>query len=292
MNKRFIIALVSLFALMGLTACGVSTQEDTIKVQVGAGPFEDPKFKDCIDPATKRNSPTNNDYFDYPVSERDYDATGQDGSDASPFTVVSKDNVPMNVPLTIRFNMVTDCETLQEFHKAHGSRYNAYLNEDGTSSSGWLTMLRKLMGDPVDSALDEIAKKYNWLDLYNKAEVQNELQETLTENISEIVETQAKGEYFENYVILVKKPTPSDESLLATITTAQKDLAAAEAKIRQAEADKATAEAQVAVAQAEARKQQAIISGYGGYENYALAQAIAAGLNPFQPTYLVPGTKQ
>jgi len=292
-NSKFkrIAATVLILPLMFVTACGVSAEESVKKVHVGAGPFEDPKFKDCIDPGTKSNAPTNDNYFAYPVSDRDYDATGQEGSDSAAFTVVSKDNVPMSVPVTIRFNMIADCDTLKDFHKAHGSRYSAYLADDGTSTKGWLTMLRKLMADPADSQLDEIAKKYNWLDLYNNAEVQNELQQTLADNISDIVSTQAKGEYFDNYIVLVKKPSPTDDALLSTITTAQKDLAAATAKIRQAEADEATAKAQIEVSKAEAAKQKAIIDGYGGYENYAKSQAIEKGLNPFQPTYIVPGTK-
>ena len=184
--KRLIVALM-MAPILFLTACGVSTPPDSTKVQVGGGMFEDAKFKGCIPPSTKKNSPTNDDYYAYPANERDLDATGQDGSDFKAITVLSKDNAEMSIPITFRFNMVGDCETLQDFHRAYGSRYAAYLNDDGTSSEGWMLMLRKLVYDPADATLDEIAKKYTWREMLNNAEAQNEIQASIVENIDEIL---------------------------------------------------------------------------------------------------------
>ncbi len=289
--RKIAMAIGSIAVIGSMTACGVTTQESTVKIQVGAGPFDDPKVKKCIDSGVKDNSPTNDDYYDYPASERDLDATGQEGADQQPITVVSKDNAEMAIPITLRFNMITDCETLGKFFKAYGQRYNAYLDEDGTATSGWNTMLRKLMYDPMDTTLDEIAKKYNWRDLYNNAAAQNELVTTLKESIGEIVNENAKGEYFENYVVLMKKPVPTNPELVSAIASEQAAVASAASAEAEAKAKEAQARAEAATARAEALKQQAIITGYGSFENYALAQAIEAGLNPFQPTYLVPGTK-
>lgn len=288
MRKFLVIAFVAL--AMMLTGCGVSTQPSVTKVQVGAGPFEDPKFKGCIKPSEKRNTPTNDDYFAYPVSERDLDATGQKGSDFPAVSVLSKDNAEMNIPVTLRFNMVSDCDTLEQFHRAYGERYAAYLNDDGTSSDGWMMVLRKLMFDPMDTTLDEIAKKYTWREMLNNAEVQNELQAALKENIDDIVTDNAKGEYFENFTVLMKKPTPTNEDLKAAVAAEQSAVATAQAAESEARAKKLQAEAEVAVARAEAEKKRAEIAGFGGFENYARFEAIVNGLNPFQPTYLVSGT--
>lgn len=278
-------------ALMMLTACGVSTPPDSTKVQVGAGPFEDAKFKGCIPPSTKKNSPTNDDYYAYPASERDLDATGQDGSDFRAITVLSKDNAEMSIPITFRFNMVGDCKTLQQFHKAYGSRYSAYLDDDGKSTDGWMTMLRKLMYDPADATLDEIAKKYTWREMLNNANAQNEIQAAIVDNIDEIVTANAKGAYFENFVVLMKKPYPTDEALRKAVAAEQQAVATAQSAEAEARAKKTQAEAEVAVAEAEAKKKRAEIAGFGGYGNYSKSQAIEKGLNPFQPTYIVGGTK-
>jgi len=277
--------------LMALTACGVSTPPDATKVQVGAGPFEDAKFKGCVPPSTKKNSPTNDQYFAYPVSERDFDATGQDGSDSQPITVLSKDNAEMSIPITFRFNMVSDCDTLQKFHKAYGNRYAAYLNDEGKSTEGWMTMLRKLVRDPADATLDEIAKKYTWRQMLNDPNAQNEIQAAIVDNIQKIVSDNAKGEYFENFVVLMKKPYPTDEGLRSAVSAEQQAVATAQSAEAEAKAKKTQAEAEVAVAEAEAKKKRAEIDGYGGYGNYSKSQAIEKGLNPFQPTYIVGGTK-
>lgn len=288
--KRILIALFAV-PLMFLTACGVTTGPTETKVRVGAGALEDPVFKDCIPPSIKDNTPTNDDYFPYPTSERDLDATGQEGSDADAITVVSDDNAEMAIPVTLRFNMVTDCDTLKDFHKKYGSRYSAYLDKDGNGTSGWNLMLRKLMYDPVDTTLDEIAKNYTWRELYNDPAAQNELQNTLKDQIEDIVDTNARGHYFENYTVLVKKPYPTNSELADAIAREQAAVGRAQSAEAEAKAKKMQAEAEVAVAKAEAEKKQAEIRGYGGFENYNKAQAVENGLNPYQPTYKVGDTR-
>lgn len=288
--KRIAVA-VAVVPLMALTACGVSTQESVTKLQVGAGMIDDPKVKGCVKPGTKDNSPTNDDYYPYPTSERDLDATGQKGSDFDPITAVSKDNAEMAIPIIIRFNQVTDCDTLGDFFKSYGQRYGAYLDDEGKATDGYMTMLRKLMYDPTDALLDDVAKNYNWRDLYNSAAAQTELQATLSEQIDDIVETNARGKFFENFTVLVKKPVPTNPDLTQAIAAEQAAVATAQSAEAKARATKAQAEAETATAKAEAAKQQAIIQGYGGFDNYAKSQAIENGLNPYQPTYLVNGTK-
>lgn len=289
--KRFISIFLALTTLMFVTACGVSTTTSTTKVHVGGGPFEDAQFKGCIAPSTNNNSPTNDDYYAYPVSDRDFDATGQKGADAKPITVISSDNAELAIPITIRFNMVSDCKTLQQFHKSYGERYGAYLKDDGTSSEGWLTMLRKLMYDPLDTTLDEIAKKYKWRELYNNAAAQNELQSTLKKEISDIVDANARGHYFENYTVLMKKPYPTNKNLKDAVAEEQAAVAGAASAEAKARAQKAQAEAETALARANAEKQRAEIAGFGGFDNYAKFKAVENGLNPYQPTYKVSETK-
>lgn len=295
MNKNKIKKFVALALVAPLmVACGVSTQTSVTKVQVGAGPWDDPVVKKCIAPGVKDNSPTNDDYYNYPVSDRDLDATGQAGADFDAITAVSKDNAEMSIPVIIRFNMVTDCKTLGQFFKAYGQRYGAYLNDDGESTDGWMVMLRKLMYDPADALLDDVSKNYTWRDLYNNAAAQTELQNTLSKQIEGIVDTNARGHYFENFTVLVKKPVPTNPELVAAIAQEQAAVAGAASAEAKARAQKAQAEAETALARAEAEKKQAEIRGYGGFENYAKARCVESKYcgNPYQPTYKVSGTNQ
>jgi hypothetical protein len=210
--KRFFVAILALPLLL-LGACGVSTQSSVTKVEVGAGAFDDPVVKKCIKPGIKDNSITNDDYYALPVSDRDIDATGQDGADFPAITAVSKDNAEMAIPVIIRFNMVTDCDTLTKYFKSFGQRYNAFLDDEGHATGDWMLMLRKLMYDPADALLDDVAKNYNWRDLYNNAAAQTELQDTLSKDIEKAVDTNARYHYFENFTVLVKKPTPTNPDL-------------------------------------------------------------------------------
>lgn len=289
-TKRFL-ALFLLLPLIALGACGVAASPSVKKVEIGAGPFEAPHIKGCIDPGTKDNSPTNDDYISYPVSQREVDATGQPGSDQKPLQVVSKDMATFNIPITIRFEMVTDCATLSKFYKSYGQRYGAYLDDDGNATEGWNLMLRKLMYDPADVTLAKIAKKYTWHDLYNNAAAQAELEDTLKADIGKIVDQAAGAHYFDHFIIVMKKPYPANPQLAKAIADQQAQVARAQSQQAKAKAQMLTAEAETKTARAEAARQKAQIDGYGGFDNYNKAQAVKHGLNPYQPTYIVSGTQ-
>ncbi len=294
MNRitRLVVTVIAVLALMfSISACGVTTPPDVTKLQIGAGPFEDPEFKGCIAPGIKDNSPTNDEYIPYPVSGRDYDAGTTESADTGAMTVVSKDNAQLSIPVRVTWDFNTDCEALGEFYKLY-NRYGAQLNDDGSNTEGWSVVLDKVFGNTLDTTLDEIAKDYKWRDLYNNAEAQNALQTALDENLQDAINVAAKGEFFTNVnVATIKKPTPTDENLIKAIAAEQSAVASAQSAEAQAKAEEAQAIAEVKVARAAAEKQQATIDGFGGYENYSRSQAIENGLNPFQPTYIVGGTQ-
>jgi regulator of protease activity HflC (stomatin/prohibitin superfamily) len=292
-NTKFkkIAAMVAIVPLMFVTACGVSTPPDETKLQIGAGPFEDPKIKGCVAPGEKRTSPTNDEYIAYPVSGRDYDAGTTEGGDSGPITVISSDNTEMAIPVRITWDFASDCKSLEAFYKLY-NRYGAELNDEGQMTDGFRQVLAKVLGNSLDTTLDEIAKDYKWRDLYNNAAAQNALQSALDENLQAVVDEVAKGEFFTNInVATIKKPVPTNQELKDAIAAEQSAVATAQSAEAKARATKAQAEAETATAKAEAAKQQAIIEGYGGFDNYAEAEAIKNGLNPYQPTYIVNGTK-
>lgn len=292
MNSKFkkIAVAITVVPLMLVTACGVSTPPDETKLQIGAGPFEDPKIKGCIEPGTKKNSPTNDEYISYPVSGRDYDAGTTEGGDSGPITVVSSDNTEMSIPVRITWDFASDCESLEKFYKLY-NRYGAELNDEGQMTEGFKKVLDKVLNNSLDTTLDEISKQYKWRELYNDAAAQNELQAALDENLQAVVDEVAKGEFFTNInVATLKKPLPTNADLVSAIAAEQAAVATAQSAEAKAKATKAQAEAETATAVAEAAKQKAVIEGFGGFENYAQIEAILKGLNPFQPTYIVSGT--
>jgi regulator of protease activity HflC (stomatin/prohibitin superfamily) len=91
---------------------------------------------------------------------------------------------------------------------------------------------------------------------------------------------------------------PDNKDLAAQVASEQTLVAQADAERAQAKADQAKAEAQVAVSKAEAQKQAATIAGFQlkgmtprqAVRAYNESQAIAAGLNPYQPTFVVSGS--
>ena len=137
-------ALVAVLVVGSFATSSVSTGPNQIAVQIGGGPIEDARFKGCVPAGTHENfnSPGDN-YVTYSSSQRDWDATGQEGSDANPFKVVSADNVEMQVPIIVRFYQITDCATLEKFYTNLGQRYGAYIQDNGSGSGGWETMIAR-----------------------------------------------------------------------------------------------------------------------------------------------------
>lgn len=295
--KKIAIA-IGLPAMLMLGACGYSTTASVTKVEVGSGPFDKPVVKKCIAPGTRSNAITNDKFYSFPVSDRDVDATGQAGSDFKAPTSVTADNAEMSIPITVRFNMVTDCKTLGAFFTKYAQRYGAFLSDDGEATDGFRLMERKLIYDPVDTLLDRLVHEDNWRDLYNNSDLQTKLQSQVQQQIGAVIDTNARGHFFNHFTVLIKKPQPTNQALKDAIAAEQSAVASANSATAKAQAQKAQAEAETATAQAEAAKKRAEIDGYmlkGMSPEQALlaynqAQAIAAGLNPWQSVIIANGS--
>jgi hypothetical protein len=284
--------LLLVIAALVLGGCGYNIPPDMVALRVGAGPFEPKKIKECI-PANDRKLfwETNDSYYVFPTSEREWDATGKKNSDSAPFTSVTKDNVVMQIPATVRLTIKTGCEDLKRFYAKFVRRYGAEFETDGTYNEQWETVMRKLVGDPADQTLDRIVQKYNWRNVWNdpktKVAIEREFNERLSAKNSLMVQT-AKGAYFEGISVLVGTPTPDRQELKDAVALEQQAVADAKSKEAEADARAAQARAELAVTEAQAAKRREAINGYPDVEAYLRAQAIKRGLNPWQPTYVVP----
>jgi len=298
MKRLFSVGLIAALAIL-LAGCGYSVPSDMVAIHVGEGPFEARKVKGCKEPST-RGWWTNDTYEYFPTSEREWDASTADDADGPRFAVVTKDNVQMNVPVNIRFTLITECKTLIDFYNKYAKRYGVHFDNDGSYNDEGIKLLRRLVKDPAEQELNEIVQGYNWRNVWNdpdtKTAMQQDLQSELTAPNSKMVAA-AKGEYFEGITVLIGKPEPANKALAEAVAEEQTKVAQSKAAEAQAKADEATAKAQLAVSQAEAAKQRAAIDGYrlkgmsakDAMRAYNEAQLIANGGNPYQPTYLVGG---
>jgi len=253
----------------------------------------DPKITGCIAPEKSQTEITN-DVYRYPSRQISWDATGADGSERDAYKVVSNIAAPaeLTVPVVVTMDLTTDCDMLSEFHREFGTKYNGWLNEDGTSSTGWVQLLTYVIGQPLEQTLLPIAQKYTWQQIWNDEAIRVEFQQSVLQQLPEASKMRTNGkEFFTNFQVTVLKPEPVDEGLKLAIVNEQKGVAEANAKKAAADASVFAAQAETEQARAEALKKQAEISGYPTVEAYLEAQMIEAGLNPRQPTYVVPQQK-
>jgi regulator of protease activity HflC (stomatin/prohibitin superfamily) len=228
----------------------------------------------------------------FPISEREWDATGQEGSDSGRFKAFTKDSVEMYVPVTVRFTLITECKTLKDFYVKYARRYQVEFKDDGSYNQAWITVLRKLIADPTDQTLDRIVQDYNWRDVWNnpkiKPEIERRLDEALSSKDSLLVQTAHKA-YFENISVLVGKARPVQKELADAVALEQTNVAKAQSAEAQARAETAKATAQLATQRAEANKTKADIGAFPTVEAYNINLCIrTSGCNPY-PSPIIPG---
>lgn len=289
-----IIPLVVVAFVIGLTVLlsyhSASTAADQVGLHFKGGPFSSKVYDSYIPPSTKKwFGPGDKEYL-YPNNVRTFDATGGKDAEMPPITSVSKNQAEISTPVSVTFALVTDEKTLLDFHNKIGNRYQAYMEDDKTSD-GWRKMLDFYVGQALNTSLDRMVQGYDWQQLYSDPSIRTALQTQVDKELPDLLKQQMGGDYFTNFQVLVQQPTPTNQALKDTLAQNQANLAAAQTAKAKAEADLATARAQTALANAQAAQKQAEINGFGGFENYNKAQAVEKGLNPYQPTYIVSGTK-
>lgn len=289
MRKTLLIPLLVVLALTATGCSQVSTGPDQVALHYEGGSYSSKKFVDCI-PVSKRewNGPGDA-HYTYPANQRVFDFTGADGSDAGRITVATKDSIQMSVPGLVRFTLNTDCDALREFHEKIGNREAAYFEDAAKPSDGWRRVLEQFIGRQIDATLDREALAYNWREIYTDPAAKERLDKVVAENLQKLVNANTEGDtqFFNILSVQLQKPEPPEE-LLAALASEQTKIAQANAAKAEAEAQIATAQAQERLARVNAEKLKAEISGYGSADAYNKAKAVEKGINPYQPTYVVP----
>ncbi|QDK03581.1 band-7-like membrane protein [Mycobacterium phage Finnry] len=306
MNRKRIAAFaVAALAVLPIVACSTSVPAGVTAVKVEDYAFipTDPTVEGCIKPETNEYNPIGGfKAYMYPARQISYDALDAQDAEAPATVVVSNASAPaeLKVPVTVTFDLTQDCEQLKNFHRDFGTKYQGWLNDDGTVSQGWKDLLNYVVGQPLQNTLVSIAQKYEWRKIWNDEAVRVEFQNALRETLPKVSRDRTDGvDYFTNFQVTVMKPDPVDANLKSAIIAEQNSIAqarAAEAKgvadanaaKAKAEADIAAAEAQTRVAEQEALKRAAEIRGYPSAEDYLKAIAIEKGITPW-PSPVIAG---
>jgi len=277
------------FALLA-TGCSTSTQPDTVALAYNDGPIASRTFDKCV-PASKREAQGFGDVaFHYPANQRTDNFMGGKGSDRDPIPVADKDGFPIRFPGDLAFSMNLDCDTLREFHEKIGNRNNAYLNDDGSSTDGWRTyVVKNIIDSGLQQALSAAASKYTWREMYSDAAVRQKIQDEVNKTVGGAIDNKTEGtkSFFQGYALTLQVPALPDE-LNAKLKEEQTNVAAANAARAQADAQVAQAQAETKVAEERAKQKRAELAGYPDRELYIQEKMVEKGLNPKQPTYVVP----
>lgn len=289
MKKTLALPLAALAAVT-MTGCSqVSTGPDQVALHYEGGAYSSKKFVDCVPVSNREWNGPGDKHYVYPSNQRVFDFTGAENSDAQRITVATKDSIQMSVPGLVRFTLNTDCEALREFHEKIGNREAAYFNDAAKPSAGWRRVLEQFIGRQIDATLDREALAYNWRDIYTDPAAKAALDKAVAESLQRLVNDNTEGDtqFFNILSVQLQKPEPPQE-LLDALASEQTKIAQANAAKAEAEAQIATAQAQERLARVNAEKLKAEISGYGSADQYNKAKAVEKGINPYQPTYVVP----
>jgi hypothetical protein len=300
-SKSVIAAAALTVTLSGCSYHAMGPGEQSVVQNGSMFPGADKSLTECLGPSVTKNEAFN-EVFKYPAHQISLDATGGKDSERGPYVVVSSAKAPadMDVPVVVTFDLTRDCDKLKKFHAEFGTKYNGWLNDDGTESQGWKDLVNYVVGQPLQDTLNGVAQNYTWQEIWNNESVRMEFRNALDKALPDASKARTNGtDYFTGFQILVLKPTPVNPDLKAAIEAQQaavqraqatqaQGVAEANAAKAKADADVEAAKAQTKLAEQQALQQQAEINGYGGVDAYLRALCIKQNCNPYQPTYVVP----
>ncbi|MFC4529554.1 SPFH domain-containing protein [Sphaerisporangium dianthi] len=239
--KTVLLAVIAIVVL-GFVATGctkVSTAPDEVRLHYAGGPFEAIKFVKCINPSSGATylGPGDTSYS-YPFGQRTFDFSGSPDAESKPISIVSKDNVEMEVAGSATFTLNTSCETLRRFHEKIGLKYVAYF-EGSQSSDGWRRMLNFYFKQPLDRAMDAASQEFEWKKLFNDPDAKQQWEARVGQLARQFIKETAGADYFcqpnfggtgdcGDVVLTIQKPEPPQtliDALAAEQSAKQQNLA-------------------------------------------------------------------
>lgn len=321
MNKQMIGAVLAVAAasVVGCSQVNPGTQA------IEKDSYGSPNLGNCVVGPANPGTVTV-DLIRFPARQITWDATGDKDAERGPYAALSKPASPplapgqvpdadystgqaeMAIPVTLTFDLTTNCNDLKEFYTKYATKDNGWLNDKGESTDGWVKLLNYTISQPAQQAIIRITQKYPWQKVWNDEQVRAEYQKDLTTDLQKEAATRTGGkEFFTNFLVTVGKPYPTDDKLRQAVADQQSSQAQANAAQTKATADanarKAAAQAstdaanaEVAAKTAEANKQKAIIAGYGdgpaAVEAYLRDECIKTpGCTMYGPSPIIAGAR-
>lgn len=297
--KPILVAIAATALLAGCSSVGAGQQA----VEVDS--WGDPTVSGCAKEETQVGT-MSVDLYRYPARQISWDANNDPGAERGPYVALSNpsDQAEMSIPLTITADLTTDCDKLKQFHRDYGTKYQAWLDDDGTTSDGWTKLLNYVIGQPAEQAVITITQKYKWQQVWNDETVRAEYKQALQSQLPKESAARTGGtDYFTNFVVTVGKPAPTDQRLRDAAALQQSSQAEANATQTKATADanarRAAAEANLAAAVAETKTAQqdallnlAKIAGFPDVESYLRDECIRTqGCTMYGPSPIIAGAR-
>jgi hypothetical protein len=299
MKSKAVVAAAALaIGLSGCSYAAMAPSEQSVIQNGSPFPGANHNLVGCVGPAQTENE-TFNTVYKYPHRQIVWNASNDSTvkPQRGPYIVVSSSRgaAEMEVPVSVTFDMTSNCDLLKKFHAEIASGYSGWLNDDGTESDGWKALIAHVVGQPLQDTLNGVAQNYTWQDIWNNEDVRTQFRQEIDKQLPNATKARTNGvEYFSNFQVTVLKPTPVNAGLKAAIEEQQRLVQVAQGiqaqGVAQANADKAKADAEYDAAVQETRtekekalKLEAIISGFGSVDAYLRMQAIEHGQNTFQP---------
>lgn len=296
------LAAAAAISLSGCSYAAMGPSEQAVVQNGSFFPGADKNLIECLKPSETKNE-LNNTVLKFPARQIAWNASNDPNAKPNrpPYVVVASAKAPaeMDVPVSVTFDLTQNCDLLKKFYSEFAAGYGGVLNEDGSESEGWKSLVNHVIGQPLQDTLNGVAQKYPWQDIWNNEDVRTEFRTEIDKQLPQASKARTNGtEYFSNFQVTVLKPTPVNKDLKDAIEAQQAAVQRAQAAqaqgVAEANAAKAKADAEVAAAEAQTRAavqkalaQQAEVSGYGSVDAYLKMLAIKQGINPWQPQ-LIP----
>lgn len=223
------IAGIAILMGFAISACGMADSAiNELCLIYSGGTFEDKSYQGLLKPgSTAKSIGMGSSTYCYQTDQRSYIANGKNnGADATPVEVVSKDDVRMSVDYQLYFTINQDESTLREFHENLGVKTKAWKKD------GWIQLLREYFEPQIERALEAAALQSNWRDLYASEEARVAFQSATVANLKRNIRDVIGNDYFcgpqydgtnecGDFTFTVGKPYPINADIIGAIEAEQ-----------------------------------------------------------------------
>lgn len=295
-----IILVIGVFALTGCSKQYIDPSMMGLRYAGGIG--EGGKFKECLKTGEVKYS--DDTVYLYPTTQRQddfnsdrYKPDDPNAADNKDIAVTTKDGVTVYIRGNQNFGLVTDCDTIKAYHELIGKTRKAYFNEDGSYKAGWITTMNYYITPATVEQWRDVISQHNVDELWPSTSLYNTLTDEVNGNMQAAVDKRTEGSesFYDRLTFSISSITPTEDYQNQYLQRQQAQTAAETAKLNQdaqvaqAKADQAVRVAQAEAAAAEKHEEIAAYKLPGmtwaqAVRAFNEAQAIAAGINPWQPS--------